>query len=350
MDRNATATRGHDRGASRPAPTPAGRPRHLTRAVGSIVAVLVAASCASGTTTGAPAVDGTSGTAPGTTPGTTERSTAEGDGQLVDIGAGRTMYLECAGTGSPTVVLISGTGNAADVWRYTGSDTDPADPLTMDDAAVFPTTARSTRVCAYDRPGTQLNDGSPGRSSPVPQPAPTEDDVADLHALLAAADVPGPYVLVAHSLGGLIATTYARTHPDQIAGLVLVDPASQFMETTMGPDAWSQYVEAARSRASTGGEGLDPAAANATIDALAPLPPVPAVVLSSDRPWFILPFGEGGALVDYSSALLESQTLLARSLGATHITRTNSAHDIYLENAPIVNEQICAVIRPGAGC
>ncbi len=74
------------------------------------------------------------------------------------------------------------------------------------------------------------------------------------------------------------------------------------------------------------------------------------VVLSSDQPWFILPFGADGALVDYSMALLESQARLAASLGATHITRTNSAHGIYQENAPLVNEQICAVVAPAAGC
>lgn len=78
--------------------------------------------------------------------------------------------------------------------------------------------------------------------------------------------------------------------------------------------------------------------------------PIPVVVLSSDRPWFILPFGDDGAPIDFTSALLESQTLLAASLGATHVTQTNSAHDIYLENAPLVNQQICAVIGPATGC
>lgn len=317
------------------------------------------ASCASGTTaegpagtgvlaTAAPVPDASGSMPPASTSGTVP---VEADvATLVDLGDGRTMHLECSGTGSPTVVLIAGTGNAGDVWRYVGSDNDPENPLMLSDASVFATTARSTRVCAYDRPGTQQNDGSPGRSSPIAQPTSTEDAVADLHLLLTAADVPGPFVLVSHSLGGLIATTYARTYPEDVVGLVLVDPASQYMAPAMGTDAWDQYVRAALSRASTGGESLDPDAANATIEALPPLPPIPVVVLSSDVPWFILPFGEGGELVDYSSALLESQTRLAASLDATHIAETNSAHDIYLENAPLVNEQICAVIGPATGC
>ena len=86
------------------------------------------------------------------------------------------------------------------------------------------------------------------------------------------------------------------------------------------------------------------------VNSLPALPPMPVVVLTSDQPWFILPFGADGALVDYSTALHESETLLATSLDATQITQTNSAHDIYLENAPLVNQQICAVIGPATGC
>ncbi len=316
----------------------------LLRVTGvAIIGCLVLAGCASATTADG-AADATSPSFASTVP--PDRAFSG----LVDIGNGRDMYLECSGTGSPTVVLISGTGNAGDVWREAGSPSDPGAPISENDGAVFQTTARSTRVCAYDRPGTQRSDGSPGRSTAVAQPTSTQDAAADLRSLLTVADVPGPYVLVAHSLGGLIATTYARSYPDDVAGLVLVDPASQFMEAAMGPAAWDQYVQAALSRAATGAETIDPAASNVAVDGLPDLPPIPVVVLSSDQPWFILPFGVDGALVDYSNALLESQTLLATSLDATHITRTNSAHDIYIENAPVVNEQICAVIGPATGC
>jgi pimeloyl-ACP methyl ester carboxylesterase len=316
--------------------------------LGAVIAATLVVSCASGTGDG-PGGSGAPGYGP-VPPASGSVLEAEDDSRTVDIGGGRTMFLECRGTGSPTVVLVAGTGNAGDVWRYVQPGDDPAAPLVANDTAVFPTTARSTRVCAYDRPGTEQNDGSVSRSSPVAQPTSIEGDVADLRAVLVAAEIPGPYVLVGHSLGGMMATAYARTYPDDLAGLVLIDPASELMETTMGPDAWRAYVQAARSRGATGGEHVDLDAANAFVRTLAPLPPMPVVVLSSDVPWFILPFGPGGELVDYSKALVDSHALLAESLGATHVTKTDSAHDIYLQNAPLVNEQICALVRPGSAC
>src|SRR5215208_3888536 len=81
---------------------------------------------------------------------------------LVDIGGGRTMYMKCRGTGSPTVVLVSGLGDAADVWSAT------SDP--KNGRPVFAEVARFTRVCAYDRPVTTRQDGKLSPSTPVPQP------------------------------------------------------------------------------------------------------------------------------------------------------------------------------------
>jgi pimeloyl-ACP methyl ester carboxylesterase len=128
-------------------------------------------------------------------------SAAGGDfAGLVDIG-GRSLYLTCKGAGSPTVVLESGTGDTSAVWRK-----------------VEPEVAASTRVCRYDRAGL-------GRSDPPPPGVRTLDAVVDdLHALLTAAGVPGPYVLVGHSYGAQMALLYAGRHPADVVGLVLVDP------------------------------------------------------------------------------------------------------------------------------
>lgn len=308
------------------------------------------------TTTTDPASRGMTPTAPAEAPTPWPGSSThadEGQAGLVEIGDGRTMYLECRGVGSPTVVLISGNLLAGDAWSYSGgSETDENDPPTVNDAAVFPTTARYTRVCTYDRPGTQLQpDLDPSRSSPVEQPTTVQGDAADLEALLAATDVPGPYVLVGHSLGGFIATMYARTFPDDVAGIVLVDGASEFLATTLGPEAFQQWAAVLLAPPTdTGGEAPDVAASQLAIDALPPVPPVPASVLSAERWPFAFPSEDGGEPEDHWDEWFAAQTLLARSLDATHITETSSGHNVFIENAAVVNAQICAVVGPAAEC
>ena len=99
---------------------------------------------------------------------------------LVDVGGGRRMYLECRGTGSPTVVLVAGLRGSAEDWNIAEKP----------GPRVFPEVARFTRVCAYDRPGTPVGE-KPSRSDPVPQPTTAGAAVADLHALLTAAGEAG---------------------------------------------------------------------------------------------------------------------------------------------------------------
>ncbi len=117
------------------------------------------------------------------------------------IGGGRKMFITCAGSGSPTVILEAGANGGAHSWL-----------------AVQPRLATTTRVCSYDR--ANLPGGS---SDPAPKPQTAADIVTDLHKLLAAARVPGPFVLAGHSNGGLFARLYATTYPQQVKGLVLID-------------------------------------------------------------------------------------------------------------------------------
>src|SRR6266567_958190 len=157
---------------------------------------------------------------------------------LVDIG-GRSLYLECRGAGSPTVVLEAGSRSSARYW--TDDLLRPEAPRVM----VFAGVAAFTRVCAYDRPGTIAPLGDDvliSRSDPAAQPRTALEVVADLHALLHAAGVPGPYVLAAHSLGGLFARLYAATYPDDVVGLILVDAYSERLQTLMTPEQWAALV------------------------------------------------------------------------------------------------------------
>jgi pimeloyl-ACP methyl ester carboxylesterase len=119
-------------------------------------------------------------------------------GQLVDIG-GRRINLHCTGAGGPTVILMAGLSSWSPVWYKTQ-----------------PVIAERTRVCAFDRAGY-------GFSDPAPRPQILSDVVDDLHTALKAGSIPGPYVLVGHSLGGIEARLYAQRWPKEVVGMVLVD-------------------------------------------------------------------------------------------------------------------------------
>jgi hypothetical protein len=85
----------------------------------------------------------------------------------VDIDGGRKMYIECHGSGSPAVLLLSGTDAASDLWHAA----DQKGPTVYDDIQ------KTTRVCAYDRPGAPHLDQTFSRSDPVPQPTNPQNGV-----------------------------------------------------------------------------------------------------------------------------------------------------------------------------
>jgi len=123
-------------------------------------------------------------------------------GRLIDIG-GRRLHLTCSGSGSPTVLIEAGASAFAIDWSL-----------------VQPEVARARRVCAYDRAGSGWSDPRPDVETPA-------RIAADLHALLAAAGERPPYVLVGHSAGGLYVRLYQLDYPNEVVGLVLVDPATE---------------------------------------------------------------------------------------------------------------------------
>jgi pimeloyl-ACP methyl ester carboxylesterase len=120
-------------------------------------------------------------------------------GQLVDVGGYR-LHINCTGSGSPTVVIVAGAGDWSTTWGGT----------------VQPEVAKTTRVCTYDRPGLGWSEASP-LSSDAAQFA------KELHTLLQNANVPGPYVMVGHSLGGFVVRIFAHDYASEVAGVVLID-------------------------------------------------------------------------------------------------------------------------------
>lgn len=270
----------------------------------------------------------------------------------VAIGDGRQIYLHCRGTGSPTVVLMSGYHDSADLW--TMAETQPPVPA----EAVLPGLAGFVRVCAFDRPGTLRYSEHAGsvtdRSTPVPMPRTARDVVADLHALLAAAHVPGPYLIAAHSLGGLFARLYAQTYPDEVKGLVLVDTFAPETPQIFG-DKWPAY----RDLLSATGTGSDPAAERIDLDAsiaqvqqAPPLRPMPVAVLSKTEPFGGLPadLPAGFSAQDLESRWPLVQAAVVRIQPQTPQTMaTGSDHYIQVSQPDLIIHAARLVVGRAAG-
>jgi pimeloyl-ACP methyl ester carboxylesterase len=267
---------------------------------------------------------------------------------LIDIGAGRNMFLECRGSGNPTVILESGYRNDADIWT--------AD-LEVGMKTVFSQVAQFTRVCAYDRPGTFLDAKHLGRSTPVPMPRTARDVVADLHVLLQAAHIPGPYVFAAHSFGGIFARLYASTYPNEIVGMVLVDALSEKVRTGLTPEQWKFYVNFGFTKPTPGLEkykDIEMLDVDASLDQMQkaasaqPLPPMPVVVLTQGKPFDLSPWQPLPA--DFPAALntawhTAQDALAILAPNAKHETATKSAHYIQVQEPQLVIDAIRQVVE-----
>ncbi|GGC65151.1 hypothetical protein GCM10011396_10180 [Undibacterium terreum] len=121
--------------------------------------------------------------------------------RIVNLPNGRTLNLDCRGSGAPTVLLFAGLNAWSEVWLK-----------------VHDKLAEHHRVCAFDPAGF-------GFSGPSPEPQDAAHIVADVEAALKTAGIAGPYIVVGHSAGGLQAVSFADRHQRETAGMVLVDPS-----------------------------------------------------------------------------------------------------------------------------
>jgi len=176
---------------------------------------------------------------------------------LVDIG-GRSLWMSCLGEGSPTVILESGSPfMTAGDWY-----------------GVQSRIAKVTHVCAYDRANV-------GSSDPAPTPRSVQQMADDLDALLTAAGIPGPYVLASGSFGPWVTRIYASDYPEQVAGLVLIDPGPANLEArwkaVLPPKLSARWIE---DFWNNNPEEIDFAASETQLAAAKPLPAVPLIVLA----------------------------------------------------------------------
>jgi pimeloyl-ACP methyl ester carboxylesterase len=219
---------------------------------------------------------------------------------------GQNLHIETFGASGPTVVFETGLGNDSTTWKSV------AEPI-----------ARFARVVLYDRAGL-------GQSLPMTKKnsAVTADEVAtNLHALLAAADIRPPYILVGHSLGGLYVQMFARKYPREVSGVVLLDSSS--------PDAPSELKTRARLEPGTAAyleeEGIPES--NRQVMNGGPFPDVPLTVIAATD--------HGSFFKEWEPTLMRLQRQLATlSRHGSFIVAQGSGHDVQIDRPETVIDAV----------
>jgi pimeloyl-ACP methyl ester carboxylesterase len=245
--------------------------------------------------------------------------------QRIDLG-GYKLNVSEAGSGSPVVVFVAGMGEDLSTWH-----------------GVQPRVAQFSSTLSYDRAGLRKSEPSPAGKS-------VEHMTTELHSLLAAAKVPPPYVLVGHSLGGAIVQLFAFTYPDEIAGLVLVDPEDgrllDLLQARMPADQWNtrqKMLDQMLSQASPA-QKAEMAESRASGKALAkavPLAAVPTVLLTGTLKDPSFP----GNPLEQDLKLDLQKELLATIPKAHHILVPSSRHYIQEDAPNLVIEAIREVVN-----
>jgi pimeloyl-ACP methyl ester carboxylesterase len=234
--------------------------------------------------------------------------TVDGPGRLVAIGEGRSLYLACVGSGSPTVVLEAGLGADTNSWQD-----------------VQPQLGQSARTCAYDRAGVGNSVARPGVHD-------ARDEIDDLRRLLDGAHLDPPYVLVGQSYGGLLVRLFAQAHPGEVAGVVLVDAKGRDQmrrELAIWPK--SQAPALRRSWARPVRDGVDLAAGDALASRVRNLGDTPLAVITAgthDADSSGMPPPLAGAL--YRLWLTMQDELAALSSDHVHVVALRSDHFIQI--------------------
>lgn len=232
------------------------------------------------------------------------------DSKLVTLPGGRKLNVYCQGKGAPVVVLESGLGAGAFNWRFVQADI-----------------ARTTRVCSYDRAGYW-------KSTPTPDARDAGAEADDLAALLKAAKLPAPYVVVAHSMGGHIARLYAGRHMNDVAGMVLVDPSVEYQDKLLAEIIPTAPPMLAADMARRKACASDPRPAEVAGKCLDPAPPADLPKDSAD--WFVqaqTPSYSAATLREYQAMGAASSDALVRekkSMGSRPLILLNAGNKMQL--------------------
>lgn len=228
-----------------------------------------------------------------------------------DVGDGRQLYLRCLGSGSPTILLEAGDGDSGPAaWRLVDGEL-----------------ADQTRTCTYDRAGL-------GQSSEATGCRQMDDILDDLDALLAAASVEGPYLLVGASGGGFLIAGFAARHPDDVAGMVFVE-TPKALTAELYPEVLPEIACDAPGNV----ERRDYLAVeHAAWDDRAELGDFPLTILSND-------YGDAAEPdTDEARNVADQRGWLELSSGATRQVVVTSGHDIASNEPDLVIDEILAVL------
>ena len=248
-------------------------------------------------------------------------------GKRIEV-AGRNRYLVETGSGPVTVVLESGLGDDHHVWQ-----------------AVQQSVSKITRVVSYDRAGLGLSD-------PADLPRTPDQIARELHELLQAASIPPPYVLVGHEAGALHVRRFASLFPDEVKGLVLVDPSHEELGARwekLDAEAWSDYLRKKETFLASTSQTAHAEFQELTrlyeagfLEGGDALPEVTVVVLSGVRP-----FETHRWIGETPKGLKAKQSVhatLATQFGGDHIVSEKSSSLIHLDEPELVVAAIRKVL------
>ena len=272
-------------------------------------------------------------------------------GELISVGTHR-LHIFCQGeeNDQPTVIIDSGLGGFSLEWRKLQSDL-----------------SRKIRICSYDRAGY-------GWSDPGPFPRTTSTIVSELKVLLRSAGVSPPYMLIGHSFGGYNMMYFAKTFPDDVAGLLLIDSShpeqanwfpsvfpdlphgrrrSRFVSTPKLPANYPydyrntayHLMNTSKARNALRFESMNFEISGNQVARKGSLPPIPLVVLTrGERAWPDTKEGE-----QLETAWVRLQNELARmSKISTHVVADFSGHFIHLDQPELVKDAIFEIVEKTA--
>ena len=231
---------------------------------------------------------------------------AQADTSVIEA-YGQRQWISCSGQGSPTAVISSGLRADHTMWRK-----------------VLKGLRSQTRTCIYDRPGLG---SSPPRQGPLHTNA--GEQARELHALLAAAGEPGPYLLIAHSYAGLIARAFVASYPVDVSGMLLIDAVFPSIHRTYLPSYRGPWHE--------GGTTIDMQVSEDATKSGPSMGDLPLIVLTAGD-------GSGTSWADRTWEREQAKAALLSTRGQ-HWHARRSGHVIQRDQPAIVLKAVASLLQ-----